>query len=114
MPTTAEFAELFAGCIYIDANGTEIPAATTDKRVTVNGIVGLYLQSRTNGNRLFFSASGVGGGSSWNNRGAYGYYWSSSFDSSRSARFLGFSGGGVNPQNNYNRYYGFAVRAVQN
>ena len=40
MPTTTEFTELFAGCIYIDATGTEIPAATTDKRVTVNGIVG--------------------------------------------------------------------------
>ena len=114
MPTTAEFAELFAGSIYIDATGTEIPDATTDKRVTVNGILGLYLQSKTNGNRLFFSASGYGNGSSWYYRGAYGSYWSASFGSARYARYLSFSSGGVNPQGNYGlRYYGFAVRAVQ-
>ena len=114
MPTTTEFAELFAGCIYIDATGGEIPAGTTDKRVTVNGILGLYLQSKTNGNRLFFSASGYGNGSSWNSRRAYGNYWSSSFNSSRYARSLGFGSGGVYPQNDSNRYNGFAVRAVQN
>jgi hypothetical protein len=114
MPTTAEFAELFAGSIYIDATGTEIPAGTTDKRVTVNGIVGLYLQSKTNGNRLFFSASGYGGGSSWDYRGSHGYYWSASFGSARSARYLYFSSGGVSPQrNNYGRCSGFAVRPVQ-
>ena len=114
MPISAEFDELFAGSIYIDADGVEIPAATTDKRVTVNGIVGLYIQSKTNGNRLFFSASGSGAGSSWYNRGSNGYYWSSSFSSARNARNLDFSSGGVGPQSLNNRYYGFAVRAVQN
>lgn len=113
MPTTAEFAELFAGSIYIDATGTEIPAATIDKRVTVNGIVGLYLQSKNNGNRLFFSASGYGAGSSWSKRGVYGGYWSASFNSSRDARCLFFRGGGVYPQNDSSRCDGFAVRAVQ-
>ena len=114
MPTTAEFAELFADSIYIDATGTEIPSETTNKLVTVNGIVGLYLQSKTNGNRLFFSASGYGGGSSWGDRGANGNYWSASFYSSRLARGLYFYSGGVNPRYNVGRYYGFAVRAVQN
>ena len=114
MPTAAEFAELFAGSIYIDATGTEIPAATTDKRVTVNGIVGLYLQSKTNGNRLFFAASGYGAGSSWYGRGANGDYWSASFYSARYARYLSFYSGGVDPQYAGNRYYGFAVRPVQN
>ena len=113
MPTTAEFAELFAGSIYIDATGTEIPTETTNKLVTVNGIVGLYLQSKTNGNRLFLSASGYGSGSSWNGRGANGNYWSASFYSSRYARYLSFYSGGVSPQNSNGRYYGFAVRAVQ-
>ena len=113
MPTTAEFAELFAGSIYIDATGTEIPAATTDKRVTVNGVLGLYLQSKANGNRLFFSASGLGAGSSWSGRGANGYYWSASFYSSRVARSLYFVSGGVNPQGDNGRCNGFAVRAVQ-
>jgi hypothetical protein len=114
MPTTAEFAELFAGSIYIDATGTEIPSETTNKLVTVNGIVGLYLQSKTNGNRLFFSASGYGAGSSWYDRGASGYYWSRSFSSSRNARRLRFASGGVGPQNASDRCSGFAVRAVRN
>ena len=113
MPTTTEFAELFVGCIYIDATGTEIPAGTTDKRVTVNGILGLYLQSKTNGNRLFFACSGVGNGTSWSYRGSYGYYWSASFCSARSARVLNFSSSGVSPQGNSSRYLGFAVRPVQ-
>lgn len=114
MPTSAEFSELVAGSIYIDADGVEVASGKADKRVTVNGILGLYLQSKTNGNRLFFSASGYGIGSSWYNRGASGYYWSASFYSARNARLLSFSSGGVHPQNNYDRNYGFAVRAVQN
>ena len=114
MPTSAEFAELFAGSIYIDADGNEVDTSKADKRVTVNGIVGLYLQSKTNGNRLFFSASGNGSGSSWDHRGAGGGHWSCSFSSSRYARYLNFSSGGVDPQGYNKRYYGFAVRAVQN
>ncbi len=114
MPTSAEFAELFAGSIYIDADGVEVASDKADKRVTVNGIVGLYLQSKVNGNRLFFSASGYGDGSSWSHRGANGNYWSRSFYSARNARSLNFNSGGVYPQYYGNRYYGFAVRAVQN
>lgn len=113
MPTSAEFAELFAGCKYIDADGEEIPSETTDKRVTVNGVVGLYLQSIANGNRLFFAESGYGYGSSWSSRGSIGIYWSSTFYSSRLARRLFFGSGGVYPQDTNYRYYGFAVRAVQ-
>lgn len=114
MPTSAEFSELIAGSIYIDADGVEVDSDKADKRVTVNGILGLYLQSKTNGNRLFFAASGIGAGSSWNGRGAIGDYWSRSFYSARLARRLNFGSGGVSPQGNDNRYYGFAVRAVQN
>lgn len=114
MPTSAEFQELFNGCIYIDADGNEVDTAKANKLVPVNGVVGLYLQSKANGNRLFFSASGNGDGSSWGGRGAKGGYWSASFYSSRYARFLNFSSGGVNPQNYNRRYFGFAVRAVQN
>ena len=114
MPTTTEFAELFAGSIYIDADGNEVDTDKADKRVTVNGIVGLYLQSKTNGNRLFFAASGYGAGSSWYGRGANGNYWSASFYSSRNARNLGFGSGGVHPQYSNYRCVGFAVRPVQN
>ena len=114
MPTTAEFAELFANIDYVQADGTTvIDAATTDKRVTVNGVVGLYLKSKINGNLLFFACSGYGYGTSWGYRGSGGHFWSSSFGSARYARDLGFDSGGVVTQGNYGRYFGFAVRAVQ-
>jgi hypothetical protein len=63
--------------------------------------------------KLFFACSGNGNGTSWNNRGSNGNYWSASFNSARNARNLNFNSGGVNPQNNNNRYNGFAVRPVQ-
>lgn len=111
MPTNAEYAELFNNIIYINADGTEVTG--TNKLVTVNGVVGIYIQSTINGARLFFSASGNGAGPSRYGRGSNGYYWSATFYSSRNARNLYFGSGGVYPQDNSNRYYGFAVRAVQ-
>lgn len=112
IPNTENFTELFNNTIFINADGTEIDTTKTDKRVIVNGIVGLYLQSKINGARLFFSCSGLGYGSSWNNRGLGGSYWSSTFYSSRGARGLLINSGDVIPQNLYYRYYGFTVRAV--
>jgi len=119
MPSSADFTELFANIDYIDADGNVVTAETSiaktaaDKRVTVNGINGLYLRSKINGNRLFFPCSGNGDGRSWSSRTGIGDFWSSTFGSSRRARYLFFYSGGVNPQSNYGRYYGFAVRAVQ-
>jgi hypothetical protein len=113
MPTNGEYGELFANIKYINADGTEVDTTNADKRVTVNGIVGLYIQSKINGARLFFSCSGYGNGASRNGRGSSGYYWSSAWFSARYERFLHFYSGGVNPQYNGYRYYGFAVRAVQ-
>ena len=100
MPTDKEFQELYDNCDW--------------EWTTENGYYGVRFTSMINGKSIFFSASGYGVGSSWGSRGAYGYYWSSSFDSSRYARSLGFYSGGVNPQNYNDRFYGFAVRAVQN
>jgi hypothetical protein len=62
---------------------------------------------------MFFPASGNGNGLSWNNRGTNGNYWSSSLNSATNGRNLNFNSGGVNPQNNNNRYNGFSVRPVQ-
>lgn len=111
-PTSDDFNELIADSIYIDATGTEIPAENINKLVTVNNIIGIYLQSKTNGNRLFLSASGSGVGSSWSGRSTYGFYWSSSHGSSREGRRLRFYNGGVSPQNYSDRCDGFAIRAV--
>ena len=113
MPTSAEFAELFANIKYINADGTEVDTTKADKRVTVNGVMGLYLESKINGARLFFSCSGDGNGRTWDNRGSIGYYWSSTWLSARYARLLHFYSGGVIPQNYYYRYVGFALRPVQ-
>ena len=119
MPSMEDFAELFANIDYIDADGNVVTAETSiaktaaDKRVTVNGINGLYLRSKINGNRLFFPASGYGNGRSWSSRAGSGYFWSSTFGSARYARYLYFSSYGVYPQGTNNRYYGFSVRPVQ-
>ena len=119
MPSTADFKELFDNCDFIDADGNVVTASTSvagtaaDKRITMNGIVGLRLRSKINGNTLFFPASGRGSGTSWNNRGSYGSYWSSSWSSARYARYLYFLPSGVYSQYAYHRYYGFSVRPVQ-
>lgn len=100
MPTGEEFQELYDNCDW--------------EWTSENGYYGVRFTSKINGKSIFFSASGYGAGSSWNRRGAYGIYWSASFNSARSARYLVFSSGGVYPQNTYDRYFGFAVRPVQN
>jgi len=99
MPTEEQIKELFDNCDWV--------------RKTINGINGYIVTSKINGNVVFFPASGYGGGTTWNNRGAYGDYWSSSWSSARFARGLGFYSDGVNPQGTSYRYYGFAVRPVQ-
>jgi hypothetical protein len=113
LPTTAEFAELFANINYLDANGDVIDSATTDKRCSYNGVMGLRLQSKFNGKELFFPCSGFGHGASWLNRGSNGYYWSASLYSATHGRNLRFSSEGVNPQDSNHRFFGFAVRPVQ-
>ena len=119
MPSTEEFKELFDNCDFIDADGnlvtesTSVAGTAADKRITMNGIVGLRLRSKINGNVIFFPASGYGGGTTWGNRGSGGYYWSSSWYSARFARYLGFNSDGVNPRSTDYRYVGRAVRPVQ-
>lgn len=114
LPTTEEFAELFNNIDYANPDGSLIDSAQTNKLVTIESIVGIYLKSKNNGNFLFFPCSGLGNGASWGGRGSYGYYWSSSLCSAANGRSLGFNAGGVYPQNYYHdRFYGFAGRAVQ-
>lgn len=100
VPTEEEFQELYDNCDW--------------EWTTESGYYGVRFTSKINGKSIFFSASGSGNGSSWGNRGSDGFYWSASFSSVRNARYLFFYSGGVNPQDNYYRYNGFAVRAVQN
>ncbi len=114
LPTTSEYQELFDNCEFVQADGsTTIPTSQANKLVTVNSIVGIYLKSKINGNRIFFPCSGDGGGTTWYGRGSHGYYWSGSLNSAADGRLLYFNSGGVNPQDNGNRFNGFAARAVQ-
>ena len=62
---------------------------------------------------MFFPASGRYNGTSLENRGTNGYYWSASFNNSTNAYNLNFNSSNVNPQNNNNRYRGLTVRPVQ-
>ena len=61
----------------------------------------------------FFPASGNRNGTSLNNRGTNGNYWSVSLNSQTNGYNLNFNASGVNPANNNNRFNGFPVRAVQ-
>lgn len=112
MPSRNDFIELFANIIYINEDGTEVDTTKTDKRVTVNGIVGIYLQSKINGARMFFACSGGGSGTTRSNRGTFGFYWSSTFSSGRDARYLNFGSNGVGPQNSNYRCDGLPIRPV--
>ena len=114
-PSTDDFAELFNSAYtkYIDANGDDIAAETTNKLVTISDVTGIRLKSIANGNTIFFPCSGHGYGQSWNSRGSYGNAWSRSLGSQAGGRRLGFGSGGVSPQSDYIRFYGFARRAVQ-
>ena len=87
MPTTEEYAELFANIDYVQADGTTtIPTSTTNKLVAVNGVTGIYLKSKINGRLLFFPCSGYGYGQSWYSRGSDGYFWSLSLYSAAYGR----------------------------
>lgn len=113
MPTTTEFKELFDNCNYINPDGTVIDSSTTNKLVTVNEIVGLYLKSKLNNNTIFFPCSGLGYQDIWNRRGTRGLYWSSSLYSSTNGCDLYFFSDVIYPQSNEKRCFGFAVRPVK-
>ena len=62
--------------------------------------------------RVFLPAAGNRNGTTVNNAGSNGNYWSSTYNNSNNARNLNFNSGNVNPQNNNNRYNGQSVRLV--
>ena len=99
LPTTGEFQELNSNC---DSEWTD-----------EDGVAGRRFTSRINGNSIFFPASGIRLGTSLDNHGSYGLYWSSSLNSSANGYNLSFNSGGVNPADSSSRFNGFSVRAVQ-
>lgn len=112
MPTAAEFEELFDNVDYLNADGTVMPADATNKRITINGISGIWIQSKVNGNRLFFACSGMGEGTSLRGRGSGGNLWSASVISERTAWYYLFNTG-VYPPRSSDRYRGMPIRPVR-
>ena len=100
MPTKAEQDELRNNCTWT--------------WTTENGVNGYKVTSKTNGNSIFLPAAGNRSGTSVDNVGTYGYYWSSSLYESNphSAYNLSFYSGSVYWRSSYNRFCGHTVRAV--
>lgn len=119
IPSRIDFQELFNNCEYTAARGVllttqnNVTKTDNDKRASINGVVGVRLRSKINGNYLFFPVSGYGDGASLIKSGEEGRYCSSSFYSDRNIFYLGINSNGVVPSNVTARHFGIAVRPVQ-
>ena len=107
MPTSAEFEEL-----HYNTNST-----WTDN-YNNTGVKGRVFTSTKEGyadKSIFLPAAGRRSGTDVGGAGIYGFYWSSSLDSShpRSAYVICFVSSYVIPQDYYYRYYGYTVRPVR-
>lgn len=111
MPTKDEFVALGDNTKFINYRGIEI--TSSDKRTTLNGVVGLYLQDKTDSSkRLFFPAAGGLYMGSVSGASSNGRYWSSSLRSSGFAYYLNFNSSNVNWQDSNTRLFGRPVRPV--
>lgn len=113
MPSSAEFTELLENCDFVQADGsTVIDPAVTDKIVTVDGVRGIYLKSKVNGNLLFFGCSGIGSGTGWINRGSKGRFWTKSYRDGKFAMSLSLDSSTVTPIDIAPRFQGCQIRPV--
>jgi hypothetical protein len=114
MPTKEQFAELFNTTYidYIDFDGNVITG--TDKRTTINNVVGLCVRSKSNGNTLFFPATGYYDGTTLQSNNSDGNYWALSLYSGSNVYFLNINSSGVFPNEYDARYYGYPIRPVIN
>ena len=98
MPTRTEMQELIDNCTWT--------------WTTQNGVIGYKVASKVNSNFIFLPAAGYRRGTSLDNAGGYGKYWSSTPDGNDSAFYLYF-----NSSSHYvsgiSRYYGFSIRPVR-
>lgn len=101
MPTKEEFDELIKHCKWT--------------WITLGGVSGYKIESTQvgNDNWIFLPAAGSRLGTSSDDVGSYGFYWSSTVDESSSydAYYLYFYSSSKGT-NDYNRYYGRTVRPV--
>lgn len=111
IPTGDQIRELDSNCDFIDAEGNILERAT---KVTVNGCVGMYRQSKINGKKIFFPAAGYGENNSLQFKGLYILVPTSTLQSNTltSIQFNFYNNYLIN--NNSLRYYGMAIRPVYN
>jgi len=88
---------------------------TTTTGTTMNGVKGWKITSKSNGNSIFLPAAGGCGGTSLNNAGSSGGYWSRSLDTSCSndAYVMYFYFSRIYASGYSGRYYGLSVRPVR-
>lgn len=96
-----------------DAEMTELREQCTWSWTIQNGGYGYKVTSKSNGNSIFLPAAGYRGDGSLNYAGSYGYYWSSSLNTSDpwNAWDVNFGSSRVYRGNLF-RYYGLSVRPV--
>ena len=96
-----------------DEEWTEIRTKCTWTWTTQNGVNG-RLVTASNGNSIFLPAAGNRYGSSRDEVGSHGYYWSSSLytDLPNDAWRVYFFDGDVCRYYSYGRYFGFSIRPV--
>ena len=99
MPTDAEWTELCEQCTWT--------------WTTQNGVYGIKVTSKTNGNSIFLPAAGYRGYSSLYDAGSRSLYWSSSLGTGNplDACYVGFYSSNVY-RSSLSRYYGQSVRPV--
>ena len=87
---------------------------TTTELVTVNGVKGRKITSKSNDNSIFLPAAGYRYDTRLYREGSYGGYWSSSLSTSYSisAYYLSFLSSSIDWDYD-NRYFGQSVRAVR-
>ena len=87
---------------------------TTTEWTSVNGVNGRLVTSKTNGNFIFLPAAGYRDGTSLDNAGSNGYYWSRTLDTrlTSDAYYLGFGSSNIDTRN-FIRGQGRSVRPVR-
>lgn len=118
IPTSGEIQELLDKCDYVDANGnpvtpeTNVSGTTQDKRISINGIVGIRLKSKINGKTLFIASTGYAQRTNLNARGINGMIWTRNRSNERYSNYLFISDSRISPYIISDRSNGFAIRPV--
>lgn len=113
MPSLENYRELFDGRFteYIDADGDVIDDSVSDKRISIDGVVGIRLRSKINGNIIFFPLCGEGSQSTLSYKGSSTHYWTRSYNNISYAQAPGL-GDVISIDVRKARYLGYAVRPV--